>query len=57
MKPSTSSAIEHMDIDEYDPSTSISAPELGQTIVKIDSFQEFLKFFRQKYVYRCLHLT
>lgn len=35
--------------DGYDLLTSIFAPELGQTVVKIDSFEGFLKFFRQKY--------
>jgi len=46
----------HMDTDGYSPSTSIFTPEPGKTVVNIGSFQEFLKFFREKYVYRCLLL-
>jgi hypothetical protein len=40
-----------MDVDENELSTAIFAPESGQTIVEIHSFEDFLKFFPRKYVH------
>jgi len=47
-----------MDVeDEGDISGAIFAPEPGEILFKVKSFDDFLKFFSQRYGYRRPNLT